>query len=96
MVLSAGASMWLPCEVKPGPFSDERMVLVNGEDGEWFGFVNTRWLKKKRSEGEDEVLARVVAVDGPTFRARIPGEALQSRLVEGRVDRVTPSGPVQA
>lgn len=96
MVLSPGTSMWLPCKVKPGPFSDERMVLVNGEDGEWGGFVNTRWLKKRHSVGEDEVLARVVAVDGPTFRARIPGEALQSRLVEGRVDRAIPSGPVQA
>lgn len=96
MVLSPGASMWLPCKVKPGPFSDERMVLVDGEDGEWFGFVNTRWLKKRHPVGEDEVLARVVTVDGPIFRARIPGEALQSRLVEGRVDRAMPSGLGQA
>ena len=96
MGLSAGASMWLPCEVKPGPFSDERMVLVTGGDSEWLGFVNTRWLKKRSPEGRDEVLARVVDVDGPTFRARIPGEAFQSGLFQGRVDRAMPSDPVQA
>ena len=96
MTLSPGASMWLPCKVKPGPFSDERMVLVSGEDSEWIGFVNTRWLKNGILRGEDEVRARVAAVDGPIFRARIPGEALQSRFVEGRVDRAIPSDAVQA
>ena len=35
MELSAGASMRLPCEVSPGPFSDERTVLVIGDDSEW-------------------------------------------------------------
>ena len=49
------------------------------------GFVNTRWLKKKTLKGKDEVLARVVDVDGPIFRARIPGAALQSRFFQGRV-----------
>ena len=96
MELSAGASMWLPCEVSPGPFSDERTVLVIGDDGEWGGFVNTRWLKRKTLKGKDEVLARVVDVDGPVFRARIPGDALQSRLFQGRVDRAVPGDPVQA
>ena len=96
MELSAGASMWLPCEVSPGPFSDERTVLVIGDDGEWGGFVNTRWLKKKTLKGKDEVLARVVDVDGPIFLARIPGAALQSSLFQGRVDRVVPGDPFQA
>ena len=96
MDLSAGASMWLPCEVWPGPFSDERGVLVVGDDGEWGGFVNTRWLKKKIPEGRDEVLAKVVDVDGPIFRARIPGDALQGGLLQGRVESVMPGDPVQA
>ena len=38
MDLYPGARMWLPCEVKPGPFSDERMVLVVADGSEWFGF----------------------------------------------------------
>ena len=96
MNLSAGANMWLPCEVKPGPFSDERMVLVSADDNEWFGFVNVRWLRKNGSGNQDEVLAKVVDVEGPTFRARIPGNALQSELFQGRVDRAVPNDPVQA
>ena len=96
MCLSAGASVWLPCQVKLGPFSDERMVLVVADGSEWLGFVNIRWLKKQGSESNAEVLARVVAVEGPTFHARIPGNALQSELFRGRVDRAVPSDPVQA
>ena len=96
MRLSEGASVWLPCQVKLGPFSDERMVLVVADGSEWLGFVNIRWLKKQGSESNDEVLARVVAVEGPTFHARIPGNALQSELFRGRVDRAVPSDPVQA
>ena len=88
--------MWLPCEVKPGPFADERMVLVIADDSEWFGFVNVRWLKKQGSEKQDEVQARVVDVEGHTFRARIPGNALQSELFQGRVDRAVPNDSVQA
>ena len=72
------------------------MVLVTAEDSEWIGFVNVRWLKKHGSEDRDEVLARVVDVQGSTFMARIPGNGLQSGLVQGRVDRVTPGDSVQA
>ena len=89
--LSVGARMWLPCHVKPGPFSDERMVLVEGDKGEWFGFVNVRWLKSGEDEGTDEVLARVVEVDGSMFKARIPGNAPRKGLFEGRVAHVAPS-----
>ena len=95
MGLSSGARMWVPCEVRPGPFSDERMVLVTAEDSKWLGFVNVRWLKKHGSEDKDEVLARVVDVRGSTFLARIPGNGLQSGLVRGRVDRAVPGDSVQ-
>ncbi len=96
MSLIPGARMWLPCEVKPGPFSDERMVLIMADGNEWLGFVNVRWLRNQRTEGNDEVLATVVDVDDPTFRARIPGSALQSRFFQGRVDHAVPGDPVQA
>jgi len=39
MSLRPGARIWIPCEVKPGPFSDERMVRVQSQAGEWLGFV---------------------------------------------------------
>lgn len=86
--LPIGSKMWLPCQVKPGPFSNERMVLVEDEIGQWFGFVDIRWLRDGESEGTDQVLAQIVDVDGTTFRAKIPGYAPKSRLVQGPVERV--------
>ena len=65
MDLYPGARMWLPCEVKPGPFSDERMVLIMADGNEWFGFVNVRWLRRHGSEDTDEVL-------GESSRCRRP------------------------
>lgn len=62
------------------------MVLVRVEDSEWFGFVNIRWLREKVETGEDNVIARVVNVEGPEFSALIPGNAPNSGLIERRVD----------
>jgi len=36
--------------VKPGPFSDERMVHVQSEAGEWLGFVDVSWLEDQKLE----------------------------------------------
>ena len=88
--------MWLPCEVKPGAFSDERVVVVRADDSEWVGFVDVRWLRRHGSEDTDEVLAKVVDVDDSTFRAQVPGNALQSGLVQGRAERAVRSDPARA
>lgn len=86
--LAVGAKMWLPCQVKPGPFSNERMVFVDDDVGQWFGFVDVRWLKSGEDEGSDQVLARIVDVDGTQFKASIPGYAPRRRLFRGRVECV--------
>ena len=87
--VAVGSRLWLPCEVKPGPFTDERRVLVQGEGGNWMGFVNVRWLHEKEAEdGHNAVLAKVVEVEESSFRARIRGSALAGGLFEGRRDRV--------
>ena len=89
---AVGARLWLPCEVKPGPFTDERRVLVRGEGGDWIGFVNVRWLQEKEAEdGQNLVLAKVVEVADSLFRARIPGNSPHGGLFEGRRDRVAPA-----
>ena len=90
--------MWIPCEVARGPFSDERAVHVQADGKEWSGFVNVRWLKAGVEKGSDQVLARVVDVEGQTFHASIPGHALRSELFEGsldRVERAVPHGTLQ-
>ena len=88
-MLTVGVRVWLPCKVRPGPFSDERMVLIRERGNEWFGYVNTRWLQVGVGEGNDKVSAKVVQVDGSTgtFTARIPGNAPVPSTVGGDVAR---------
>ena len=45
--IKKGMVVWIPCEVRGGPFPDERRVYVGTEIGEWFGFVNISQLEKK-------------------------------------------------
>lgn len=66
MTLHVGTRIWIPCRVKPGPFSDERTVLVSSDDSDWSGFVNVRWLKSRGDNDNDQVLATVVSIDGTT------------------------------
>ena len=97
MSFGIGSKVWLPCEVRPGPFSDERLVRVSADTGpEWVGFVETRWLREPLAEGYTEVLSIVVEVRDDTFAARIPGHTPTGQLFEGLTKRAKPSGSLQA
>ena len=82
MKLRVGQRVWLRCEVKPGPFSDERLVKVEVEQDSWVGFVPIWLLRAKAEQGRDEVEARVLAVNGKTFRARIQGHSVSVSTFE--------------
>ena len=82
MSFEAGRQIWIPCEVEPGPFSDERMIRVNSSRGEWVGFVHVGTLREPILAGETFVRAVIVKVDeGGTFNARIPGEAVTTKVM---------------
>ena len=83
--LTVGSGVWLPCKVKPGPFGNERMVLVEVNETRWFGFVNEQWLYKKVESGDDHVLGKVRRVEGDTFYAMIPGNAPAPSLISDSV-----------
>ena len=92
-----GAGVWIPCEVKPGQFSDERRVSVALEDGnKWMGLVQERMLRGKAKTGQDCVLAKVTSVQGDSFVASIPGLAFKPYPFHGRIDRVAPNDTVEA
>ena len=82
MELLTGQNVWLPCEVKPGPFSDERLVRVLLEAEEWVGFVPLGQLQSPTTEGQTMVRAEVVEVNGETFRAKIQGHPLALSTLE--------------
>lgn len=97
MQLRPGVRIWIPCEVKPGTFSHERMVRVETGAGEWLGFVDVGLVKDREiAEGATFVLATVEQVVGERFTARLPGHAVRSMLFEGRTEKAVRVGPLEA
>jgi hypothetical protein len=97
MNYAPGGQIWIPCDVKPGPFSDERIICVSSSRGEWVGFVHVNALREPILEGETFVRAVIVSVGSTgSFNAKIPGEPVTSSLFEGTLSRVKPLAALQA
>jgi hypothetical protein len=95
MNLRSGTKIWIPCEVKPGPFSNERLVRVELPSGQWTGFVEVGALKDPIEEGETAVLGTVVTVENNMVSLRFPGRSLTSGESRGQVSQV-PLGALEA
>ncbi|MBI3449008.1 MAG: hypothetical protein HY049_08855 [Acidobacteria bacterium] len=94
--LKPGNPVWIPCEVKPGPFSNERMVRVTASREPWVGFVDIRYLKEPIADGRTSILGVVVSVSRESLEARLPGHSVgSSRLFQGTPSMVT-LAPVSA
>jgi hypothetical protein len=89
MVLEAGRKVWIPCDVKPGPFGDEKFVRVKTDEIDWCGFVPASGLKTPVEEGRTFVYTTVLEVGGGCFTGVMPGESLTTSCVRGSVSRVT-------
>ena len=44
--IKPGMVVWVPCEVRPGPFPNERKVYIKLDNSEWFGFVDVLSYKE--------------------------------------------------
>jgi len=73
--LKRGMSIWLPCEVRGGPFPDERIAYVKSTRGEWFGFVNVAELKEGVISGKDRVRGVVLALRSDHIVVGIEGQS---------------------
>ncbi len=97
MSRSIGDYIWIPCEVKPGPFSNERLVLLQSSVDEWMGFVQEFSLKERIAEGENSVKAQVVDVNCELLTAKIFGEPLTGgSYYREQIARTTPIDTLQA
>jgi len=76
-----GSYVWIPCEVKTGAFSDERMVLLDSDCDEWLGFAPISSLKEVVSEGESHIKALVVNVNCEVLTVKVLGEPLTSGYI---------------
>jgi hypothetical protein len=93
--ISVGQHVWIPCEVKPGAFSDERMVRVNSPAvnsaiGSWIGFVPTARLREPIELGSTWVTAIVVNVLNDRFIAQLVGDPLANAVFEDSISRAQP------
>jgi hypothetical protein len=77
-----GDQGWLWCEVRPGPFPNERRVYVKVGDSEWFGFVGISQLENKLVEGKDRVRAAIVAVHPNEIVLGLRGQSPASRPIQ--------------
>lgn len=82
MELGVGNVVWINCEVKPGPFTDERRIRCRSPYGEWIGFVPVSALAEPITEGETKIAAVVINVANGKFSAKIPGEGIARTLYE--------------
>ena len=93
-----GDPLWIRCEVKKGPFPDERLVLVHSAFGEWLAFISSHLLKDSDLvEGQTEVPAVVVQVGSDHYLAKLPGSPLTTSLFKDAwPSRVSQLGALQA
>ncbi len=71
MAFQAGDFVGVVCEVKPGPFSDERLVTLETVEGAISGFVNESELR----EGKEgwEVRGKIKEIIGEQLKIEIYG-----------------------
>ncbi len=96
MAFAVGQYVWVPCEVKPGPFADERMVQCNSPVGQWLGFVATAGLRTPLPEGHSEVKAVVLDLIDGYLRLQVLGAPLANTVYKDHSSRVSPVDPVQS
>ncbi len=88
-MLEVGAGVWVPCTIfGRGAFFNERRVQIHVSGNDWTGFVAEDRLKHRRTEGQDEMLLKVVSVSDGGFIALIPGDSVQRPVFKGRIEQV--------
>lgn len=96
MGLTAGRRVCVECEVKPGAFSNERMVRIVGPAGEWLGFVPDVLLRERIERGETAVQGIVDEVSEDQVSLFLPGDSVTGGMFVQESSKVTPFGALQA
>lgn len=79
--MQSGDLIWVPCEVRPGPFSNERMVRVGSPGNQRVWFSPDRALEDSSvTDGTARIRARVVEVTEADVSVRIPGHGIAANV----------------
>jgi hypothetical protein len=82
-----GSRIMIPCETKPGPFSDELRVSITAGGLDWFGFVRSEYLAERG--GIWFVMGTVVGTKSGILLVRIPGSSPTGNVVHAPRSNVT-------
>lgn len=85
-----GDSIWIPCEVKEGNFSNERFVHIPFSSGSWDGFVDVTALMDAPETGETYVLGSIMEIIESEILATVPGHAINASPVKASIEKVRP------
>ncbi|HVR37612.1 MAG TPA: hypothetical protein VMU84_00840 [Thermoanaerobaculia bacterium] len=96
MNVHPGGQIWIPCEVKPGPFANERLVRVCSDFAEWVGFVPIEILRDSLLEGETFIRGTITDVQNDRFEVYFAAHAVTSNVFAGSVAKVEALGSVEA
>lgn len=93
--LKKGDEVWIDCKIKPGPFPNERLVLIELPPEPYVGFADVEALKNPDlEEGDTYVLARIDRIEGNIVTAAVLGHAVNSHYVQTSLDQVYPVVPI--
>ena len=93
MTLEPGTRVWIRCEVKLGPFPDERTIHVDSPSGHWEGVVDVRQLRDEIAEGPTAVLATIVESSEIGTAARLPGQSRRGPYFTAPLTQFERCGP---
>ena len=68
MTVEKGAVVGIPCEVKPGPFSEELLISLDTVNGPISGFVQNSELKQQGEQWYVRAIVEAIEADGITVR----------------------------
>lgn len=88
--------VWVPCEVKPGVFSNERVATIERNGDAWVGFVPDSVLRERIERGRTAIQALIYEVREGVVHAFLPGDAVTPGIFVGPIERVTPIGSLEA
>ena len=67
-----GRVVGVPCEIEPGPFDDEFLVMVDTATGPVSGFARSEFLRPP-APGQGYIVAEIVEIGTDTVTVRLPG-----------------------
>jgi len=87
-----GDEVWVPCEVREGPFPNEKRVYIKMAGAEWFGFVGEQNI---RAAGPGfSVRATVIHIGHDSIVLKISGQSPTNRALKTNVRDIPQYVPV--